>query len=115
MQRFAKTNGDLGVQYNLSAERPYSHTVRLRSPDGLQVVSLAVRDRHLVALSSSGQLFARVGITKEKPDGQDWSPFVGYIEALLCNFIYSFLANGYCLYNTRKRRVLYSVYPYSQT
>ena len=90
MQRFAKTNGDLGVQYNLSAERPYSHTVRLRSPDGLQVVSLAVRDRHLVALSSSGQLFARVGISKEQPDGQDWSPLVGYeyIEPIEAFYLY---------------------------
>ena len=90
----------MGVQYDLSAERPYSHTVRLRSPDGLQVVSLAVRERHLVALSSSGQLFARVGISREKPDGRDWSPLVGYIEALssysmYCtrNSIFSYLAN----------------------
>lgn len=75
------------MQYNLCAQRPYSHTVRLRSPDGLQIVSLALRDRQLLALSSSGQLFARGGISKEKPEGLLWSPIAGYVYRLYCTYL----------------------------
>ena len=70
--RYAKLNGEIVMQKNLSKDRPNYRPIKIRCPQQTRVSQVVCKRQIVWALTADRTIIIRAGISADLEEGIDW-------------------------------------------